>query len=165
LGVAYAPTRAWRPWGVWWRSALASVPLFLLALGGGIAAAVAGLVPEYEPPKLTTAQLAGVWRGPSGSELRLHPGGRAEVTRLATETAYEDFGAEDFVTCGGSGTWQPFSDAGGRERGGVTVRLDGDCGEDTHWSVGGTEEAPELFVLFGDPDAGRLWILKRAAAA
>lgn len=49
-------------------------------------------------------------------------------------------------------------------RDGVLLRLDGDCGEDTHWSVSGTEDAPELFVLFGDPDAGELWILERAAA-
>ncbi|MFJ3304619.1 hypothetical protein ACIPSA_16125 [Streptomyces sp. NPDC086549] len=164
LGVGYVRTRAWRPWGVWWRSALASVPLFVLALGGGIAATAAGLVPEYEPPKLTAAQLAGVWRGPSGAELRLRPGGRAEATRLATEPTFEEFRTKDFVMCGGSGTWEPDSDPDNTGRDGVLLRLDGDCGEDTHWSIGGTEDAPELFVLFGDPDAGELWILKPAAA-
>ncbi|MEU1593842.1 hypothetical protein ABZ468_13550 [Streptomyces sp. NPDC005708] len=55
----------------------------------------------------------------------------------------------------------------GKEAGrdGVLVRLHGDCGDDTHRSVGGTEEEPGLFVLFGDPDAGELWILKRVAGA
>jgi hypothetical protein len=63
--------------------------------------------------------------------------------------------------CDGTGTWEP--DADSDERDGVVVRLDGDCGQETRWSVSGTAHAPELFVLFGDPDAGELRILKRAA--
>ncbi|MGW9023055.1 hypothetical protein ACWGQ5_02210 [Streptomyces sp. NPDC055722] len=50
-------------------------------------------------------------------------------------------------------------------RDGVLVRLHGDRDDDTHWSVGGAEDEPGLFVFFGDPDAGGLWILKRVAAA
>ncbi|CAM5299170.1 hypothetical protein STENM327S_05630 [Streptomyces tendae] len=42
------------------------------------------------------------------------------------------------------------------------MRLDGDCGEATHWRIGGSEQAPELFALFGDPDAGDLLILTRS---
>ncbi|MGW3149904.1 hypothetical protein ACWDG1_35610 [Streptomyces sp. NPDC001177] len=160
LGVARTRGRTWQPWGLWWRSALASVPLFVLTFGGGALATVTGLIPQYVPPKLTTAQLIGVWHGPGGSELRLGPGGRAEATRPATQPTGDDFGIKDYVRCGSSGTWEP--DRSGRD--GVLVRLDGDCGHDTRWTIGGTEDDPELFVLFGDPDAGELWILKRAAA-
>ncbi|MFD6194824.1 MULTISPECIES: hypothetical protein [unclassified Streptomyces] len=41
------------------------------------------------------------------------------------------------------------------------VRLDGDCGEETRWTISGSGQAPELFALFGDPDAGDLLILTR----
>ncbi|MGW7405325.1 hypothetical protein ACWGI9_16570 [Streptomyces sp. NPDC054833] len=160
LGVAWARGRTWRPWGLWWRSALASVPLLVLTFGGGVLASVTGLIPQYVPPKLTTAQLTGVWRGPKGSELRLGPGGRAEAIRLATQPTGDDYRFKDYVTCGSFGTWE--TDRSGRD--GVLVRLDGDCGEDTRWTIGGTEGDPELFVRFGDPDAGDLVILKRAAA-
>ncbi|MGX1513116.1 hypothetical protein RKD44_004404 [Streptomyces collinus] len=30
---------------------------------------------------------------------------------------------------------------------------------ETHWTIGGSEQDPELFALFGDPDAGDLLIL------
>ncbi|MFI5689189.1 hypothetical protein [Streptomyces sp. NPDC051636] len=163
LWVAHVRTRAWRWWGVWGRSALACVALFALTLGGGLLATEAGLVPQYEPPKLTTTELTGVWHGTDGAELRLRPGGRAEAGRLPAEPADEDWRRRDYVTCEGSGTWEPDADADNAGRDGVLVRLDGDCGEDTHWSISGSEDAPELFVLFGDPDGGELRILKRTS--
>jgi hypothetical protein len=77
--------------------------------------------------------------------------------------------AEDVEVCDGTGTWsldmegreELWSGQGAEDRDGVVVRLDGGCGEQTYWTIGGTEREPELFVLFGDPDAGDLRILKQ----
>ncbi|MFF5013702.1 hypothetical protein [Streptomyces sp. NPDC001165] len=165
LWVALVRRQAWRPAGVWWRAALGSVVLFVLAIGGGVLATETGLIQEYEPPKLTPAQLAGVWRGDSGAELRLRPDGSAEAVKLPTQPPFDDAHFRDYVRCQGSGTWEPDDDSGNTDRDGVLLKLDGDCGEDTHWSITGSENSPELFVLFGDPDGGTLWKLGRAAAS
>lgn len=162
LWVGLARRRGWRQWGVWWRAAVGSVVLFVLAFGGGVLATETGLIQEYEPPKLTRAQLAGVWHGPGGAELRLHPDGSAEAVKLPTQPPFDDDHFRDYVVCQGSGTWEPDDDSGGTERDGVLLKLDGTCGEDTFWAIGGSEGAPELFVLFGDPDGGSLRILKPA---
>ncbi|MQY38005.1 hypothetical protein SRB17_60130 [Streptomyces sp. RB17] len=165
LGVPYVRRRAWRWWGPWWRAAIGSAVLFVLALGGGIAASVTGLIPQYEPPELTPAQLVGVWRGDHGAELRLGSDGRATARRLPTEPADSDWAApdyEDFVVCAGSGTWEPDADPPDAGRPGIVLHLGTDCGLDTRWSFSGTEADPKLFVLFGDPDAGTLRTLDRA---
>ncbi|MGW2700965.1 hypothetical protein [Streptomyces sp. NPDC001340] len=165
LWVGLARRRGWRQWGVWWRAAIGSVVLFMLAFGGGVLATETGLIPQYEPPKLTTAQLAGEWRGPEGALLRLDPSGRAEAARLPAQPPGYDWLDKEFVRCDGTGTWEPDSDEGATDRDGILLRLKGDCGEDTHWSITGSENSPELFVLFGDPDGGTLWKLGRAAAS
>ncbi|WBO65612.1 hypothetical protein [Streptomyces camelliae] len=161
LALPYVRARTWSQWGLWWRSALACAGLFALALGGGLGAIAAGLIKQYEPPKLTTAQLAGVWHGPSGAVLRLYPSGRAEATRLPAEPSGDEGPPTDVVLCDGPGRWEPGPAPDGTQRDGVLLKLDRSCGEDTHWSISGTEHDPELFVLFGDPDAGTLWTLKR----
>ncbi|MFG2553350.1 hypothetical protein ACGFWF_25830 [Streptomyces sp. NPDC048581] len=165
LGLAYLRRRTritGRPrgfWGVWLPSLFASVTLFLLVFVGGVLGTVTGLVKDYEPPRLTADELTGVWRGEDGAALRLRPGGRAELAELPTESESGDWLAEPpFAVCEGAGTW--FLSREGR-RDGVVVRLDGGCGRQTRWTIGGTELDPELFVLFGDPDAGDLRILKR----
>lgn len=159
LGVGWVRHRALRPWGVWWRAAAGSFGLAVLTLVGGVLASEAGLFPQYEPPRLTAAQLTGVWGDGSGAELRLRADGSAEAVGLPTEPApFTDHFSGDYVVCAGPGTWTPRR----TWRDGVLLKLDGDCGEDTQWSVGGSEDAPQLFVLFGDPDAGTLRILERA---
>ncbi|WP_328872109.1 hypothetical protein OHT76_19425 [Streptomyces sp. NBC_00287] len=162
LAMAYVRRRPrWGFWGVWFRSGLASVVLFVLVGVGGALAGSAGLIKGYEPPVLSAGQLTGVWRGDDGAVLRLHPDGRAEFTELPTETDMDDWAAgQAFALCDGTGTWSLKREDGNWDRGGVAVRLDGGCGQDTYWVIGGTEQDPELFVLFGDPDAGDLRILK-----
>ncbi|MGW0999365.1 hypothetical protein ACWD5V_40090 [Streptomyces sp. NPDC002523] len=167
LWVGLARRLAWRPARMWWCVLPASLVLLPLAFGGGALATVTGLVREYEPPKLTPAQLAGVWRGDSGAELRLRPDGGARAVKLPGEPPFDDDTHDhghfqDYVVCAGSGTWRPDADTGDTDRDGVLLTLDGDCGEDTRWTIGGSADDPELFVLFGDPDAGSLRILKRA---
>ncbi|MDF3145586.1 hypothetical protein [Streptomyces sp. T21Q-yed] len=164
LGLAYgrgrarATGRVWGAWGVWLRSALLSAALFMLVIVVAVPATVTGLIEEYEPPKLSAERLAGVWRGEDGAVLRLHTGGRAEVSKLPAQAESGDWYPDPIDVCDGTGNWSPGEHSG---RDGVLVRLDGGCGRDTYWTIGGTEQEPELFVLFGDPDAGDLRILKR----
>ncbi|GGX62920.1 hypothetical protein [Streptomyces minutiscleroticus] len=178
LGAARARVRARRSdrvpgvWGVWWWTALGSGGLCVAILLGTAAAYGTGLLEEYEPPEPSTEQLTGDWRGEEGAVLRLRPGGRAELTRVPAEPEADDDPTDawtrDFTVCEGAGTWlldtegrhDPYLDEGPEERDGVVVRVAG-CGEETYWTVGGTEAEPELFVLFGDPDAGDLRILRR----
>ncbi|MFE2045643.1 hypothetical protein ACFXAZ_32945 [Streptomyces sp. NPDC059477] len=180
LAVAYARRRARvgrrppRLLGGWGGAALAAPLLLLAAFPAGLLATSTGLIEEYEPPVLSVADLTGEWHGDDGAVLRLDSSGRAELTALPAEpdpaidadSHMSDTGLE-FVRCAGGGTWlldrEGRHDAyGGTEAGvrdGVVVRLDGSCGQDTYWTIGGTEREPELFVRFGDPDAGELWIL------
>lgn len=151
--------RAWGTWGIWFRSALASAALFVLALTGALAATAAGLIEEYEPPEPTAGQLAGVWRGEDGAVLRLLPGGRAVATGLPARGPYDASSTRDFVVCAGAGTWHLVREGDDARRDEVRVRFGGSCGQETAWTIGGTADAPELFVLFGDPDAGDLRIL------
>lgn len=166
LGHAYARARArakgraWGIWGVWLRSALLSAVLFMLAIVLAVPATVMGLIQEYEPPKLSAGQLAGVWRGEDAGVLRLHLGGRAQVSKLPGDSASGDWDADPLDECEGSGSWAPGRKDG---RDAVVVRLDGECGRETYWTIGGTERDPELFVLLGDPDAADVRVLKRAS--
>ncbi|MFG2940242.1 hypothetical protein [Streptomyces sp. NPDC048282] len=162
LGVGYVRRRSWRPAAVWRWAVPGSIALFLLALGGGTVATEAGLIRHYAPPKLTAAQLTGVWRGDDGAELRLRADGGAEAVDLPAQPPFDDDEFRDYVVCEGPGTWLPDAGSSGTGRDGVLLSLDGDCGESTHWSIGGSETSPELFVLFGDPDGGSLRILERA---
>jgi hypothetical protein len=143
-----------RPWGgcgVWLGSAGASLVLFVVC-----AVSAASLADDYYPPTLSDGRLAADWHGDQGAVLRLAPGGRAELTRVPAQPDFET--DADYTRCSGTGTWTR-DRYGDRES--VLVRLDGDCGEETHWTISGTEHDPELFALFGDPDAGDLRILTR----
>ncbi|SHI18785.1 hypothetical protein [Streptomyces sp. 3214.6] len=167
-GRTWSAGRPWSTWGVWWRAGVSSVALFVLAFAGAALADATGLIEEYEPPELSAAKVAGVWRGDDGAELRLLPGGRAESARMPAEG---EFGSdEDMVVCDGAGTWAYATEGPYEARGRVVVRLsagsgtDSGCGDETTWRVSGTDRAPELFVIFGDPDGGELRILKRDAA-
>ncbi|MEU4652609.1 hypothetical protein AB0G32_01435 [Streptomyces sp. NPDC023723] len=162
----------WGCWGTWFAAGGAGVVLAGAAVGGLALAARAGLVEEYEPPVLTAAQLTGGWRGAGGAVLRLEPGGRAVLTRVPAESGSGDDWADgSFPRCDGTGTWRldrdgPDDDLGSGPgtRDAVVVRAQG-CGRDTYWTIGGTARAPELFVLFGDPDAGDLRVLTRTETA
>jgi hypothetical protein len=156
LVLARLRGRPWGSWGVWLRSAGASCVLFVV--GGVSAASLAG---HYQPPELSDGQLVGDWRGADGGVLRLAPDGQAELIRVPAHNDVDEDG--DFSLCDGTGTWtrDGGSDFRDTDRDGVLVRLDGECGQETYWTIGGTEAKPELFVLFGDPDAGELRIMTR----
>ncbi|MFF8096234.1 hypothetical protein [Streptomyces sp. NPDC016675] len=156
LVLARLRGRPWGSGGVWLRSAGASFVLFVVC---GVS--VAPLAGHYEPPELSDGQLVGDWRDADGGVLWLAPDGQAELTRVPAHNDVDEDG--DFSLCDGTGTWtrQGGSDFRDTDRDGVLVRLDGECGQETYWTISGTELKPELFVLFGDPDAGELRIVTR----
>ncbi|MEU1195418.1 hypothetical protein ABZ446_04270 [Streptomyces sp. NPDC005813] len=175
LGVGYvrrrarATGRASRVRRIWSRSALAALAACALVATAGAVGLSTGLIEEYEPPALTTAQLVGVWHGDGGAVLRLRSDGRADLTELPAEPEFDDVAQRDFTRCDGTGSWfldtegryDPYAGGDGPEvRDGVVVRVK-DCGHDTYWTIGGSESGPELFVLFGDPDSGDLRVLTR----
>ncbi|MER7565873.1 hypothetical protein ABTZ93_23315 [Streptomyces sp. NPDC097941] len=171
LGFMWLRRRPRSLWGTLLPALFASVGLFFLTLLGGVLATVTGIVDEYEPPALSTGQVTGVWRGEDGAVLRLGTGGRAQLTYLPAEFepgAGDPYAARPYTVCDGTGTWlldgkgghDPYTTGSGG-RPGVVVRLDGGCGHETYWRIGGSEAAPELFVPFGDPDAPVVRILTR----
>ncbi|MFE2533980.1 hypothetical protein [Streptomyces sp. NPDC059371] len=154
---------------VWFRSALVALGACVLVVAAATVGLATGLIQEYEPPKLGADRLTGVWRGDHGAVLRLRAGGGAELSSVPAQPEFGDVTTKEFTRCDGAGTWfldtagryDPYADGPDSERrDGVVVRV-GDCGHDTYWTIGGTENHPELFVLFGDPDAGDLRILRR----
>ncbi|MEU1185571.1 hypothetical protein ABZ464_49775 [Streptomyces sp. NPDC005820] len=163
LAMAYARGRAWGGWGVWLGAGTGSVLLSVFAVLAGLLAGVTGLIEEYEPPRLSAGEVTGVWHGANGAELRLLGGGRAELAAMPTEG---EFG-EETVVCEGTGSWAFERDTSSKWDS-VVVRLEegggtgSTCGDETSWTIGGTDHAPELFRFIGDPDAGELRILEPA---
>jgi hypothetical protein len=163
LGVRYVRRwqrtmgRAPRGWTVWllW-PVLASFSLLTLVVGGGVIATVSGVIEEYEPPKLSAAQLTGVWHGEDGAVLRLHRDGRADLTRVPFAGGGKD--GSDTTSCGGTGHWTfGHDDVYGRD----AVHLGVDRCGDAAWVISGTEDDPELFVSVDDAESGDVRVLKR----
>ncbi|MEV5608009.1 hypothetical protein [Streptomyces sp. NPDC052225] len=147
---------------LWLTSVLGGFAAVILTLVCGIAVSVAGLTPRYEPPHLTTAELAGVWRGEDGAELRLTSGGRARAVRLPYDYEWDAdsaSGESSLKRCEGGGTWR-WTDSDDFVAGDPGIDLDA-CDTTLTWTIGGTAERPELYYLFGDPDSGELRILRR----
>lgn len=175
LGVALmrrrerATGRPPEPGRVWLRSALAALGACVLVVTAGTVGLATGLIHEYRPPKLGADRLTGVWRGDHGAVLRLSADGGAVLSAVPAQPEFGDVTTKEFTRCDGPGKWfldtagryDPYADGpASQRRDGVVVRV-GDCGHDTYWTIGGTEAHPELFVLFGDPDAGDLRVLRQ----
>ncbi|MEV0118728.1 hypothetical protein AB0H77_36690 [Streptomyces sp. NPDC050844] len=149
-GLARAPRRR-----IWFRSGLASVGLCVALVGASFVATVTGVIREYEPPQLGVEQVAGVWRHEDGGKavLRLRADGRVDLA----PSPYEDSTTGDTVDCETTGTWTIDVDVDAR-RPVVAIETDGCDGRET-WTIGGTEDDPELFVVLGDVDAPEVEIL------
>lgn len=125
------------------------------------AAFVAGLLaPAYQPPVLERADYVGVW---TGGDVRLELDARGAATAVGLPV---DGGLGEVGRCSGSGTWRDRGEGrqgAGRQGAGLSLSV-AECEEASlHWRVAGTEEAPQLFVLIGDPDGGDLRILRKSA--
>lgn len=136
------------------------VRLWTLAVTGIAvpAAFVAGfLAPPYQPPVLERADYVGVWTG-SGVSLELDEQGAATATGLPVD---DGFGEAD--RCSGRGTWRHVEGTADGAGPGVALSVE-DCEKASrYWKTAGTAEAPQLFVLIGDPDGGDVRVLRKRA--
>ncbi|MEU4795306.1 hypothetical protein [Streptomyces sp. NPDC023327] len=147
---------------VWILSGLASLGLCAAVFGAAVLATLTGVLKEYEPPRLSAAQLAGTWRGEDDESvvLRLRGDGRAVLDGTPFEREPGDaYDGSGLSRCHATGTWT-LGDALYERRPAVAVETDA-CGGDQRWTVGGTEERPELFVALGDPDSPDIEVLVR----
>lgn len=157
--VSEGPVRLRR---IWFRSGFASVGLCVALVAVAVLATVTGVLKEYEPPRLGAEQVAGVWRGEDGDRavLRLGADGRAELTGLPYEGSSPTSDADGGLSrCDAAGTWTfGVDEVEGRPV--ITLETDG-CGGVHDWTIGGTEDDPELFVAFGDLDSPDVRILEK----
>ncbi len=159
LGVAGRALRTGRaPASVVARTGLATGALAFAAAVTTVLAAGQGPVGGYEPPELGRAAYVGEWRGAAGGTVRLREDGAARLDGVPMDT----FGGGT-ASCTATGTWaeRPAGTArAGRAGVDLTVR---DCdGWGATWEVAGSAERPELFQLYGDPDGGEMWLLRKA---
>ncbi|GGP81541.1 hypothetical protein [Streptomyces sindenensis] len=145
-------------WGV------AAIVLTAVLGGTGLAT---GVLKEYRPPALTSADLVGRWSDGQGGTVTLTADGRAAAVDLDDDLG--GWGPEDDATdpdgpkgadtrCTGQGTWtyEPGASTWSQE---VDITVDS-CGFDA-WNVGGTASRPTLYQYIGDPDSGDLYALTR----
>lgn len=162
-----------------WRSPRERIfgPVTLWGLGTviltGVLGSVAlstGLLQEYRPPTVTSAEVVGRWSDGRGGTLTF--GADGQVTAVGIEDDLHDRRFEDSAdeegreggadsSCTGQGTWT--YDAGASswaQEVGVTV----DTCASAEWSVGGTESRPTLYQYIGDPDSWDLYKLTKVSA-
>ncbi|MEU1330096.1 hypothetical protein [Streptomyces sp. NPDC005865] len=152
LNVAYCrrrEERLGRPLRkVWILSGLVSLALCATVFGAAVVATETGLLKEYEPPRLAPEQVAGAWRDEDGKvRFRLHENGRADVPSCGDATGTWA------LTLGADSPARPVLDV---DAGPLAADADAEgCESPRTWTVGGTEDDPELFVNLGsmdDPD-------------
>ncbi|MEU9776581.1 hypothetical protein [Streptomyces sp. NPDC047968] len=137
----------------------------VLWLLGGLAVAAlvvgagrqTGHLSGYRPPEIGRAAVVGTWTEESGTtELRLRGDGTASVIDAPAGEA-----GPEAVHCSGPATWS-YADGGRDGRAAVELAVpacEGRAWE--RWLFAGTEEAPELFAVVGDPESGELYVLRR----
>ncbi|MEU9029968.1 hypothetical protein AB0D46_21110 [Streptomyces sp. NPDC048383] len=155
----YARARDVRPWGMI-RRAAGVTGAGLLLLGGGHAAGLAGLLPEYRPPRLAASEYAGTWTGDGGARLVLHRDGTMSAEALPVVA--RDGGID---RCTGDGTWSFDPEAVPANRDGVWLDIRSCTGSVPAWRISGTTERPELFTWLYGPDADVLKVLRSDADA
>jgi len=129
------------------------------AFVGGLLAYGTGLLQEYEPPRLTDAQLVGTWTDGHGGTLTLRADGTAVAHDLGARETDETYAGDAPERCDGSGTWTQGPSPSGTTQFELSVS---GCLEGPGWQYGGTEERPTLFYWIGDPDSLNQYALHRA---
>lgn len=145
-------------------------------LGG--AALSTGLLKEYHPPAVTSADLVGSWSDGRGGTLTLTADGRLTASGIDQdfdgfpddEVGFEDDAGsadaegagegavEGDASCTGQGAWRysPGTNAWDQE-----VDISVDTCSFAAWNVGGTESRPALYQYVGDPDGGDTYRLTK----
>ncbi len=133
----------------------------LTAVLGGVGLGT-GVLKEYRPPAVTSADLVGRWSDGHGATLTFTADGRVTADGIDDDLGgwgHED-GDNDGDICTGQGTWT-YEPGGDRWSQVVDVRVDS-CTYGT-WNVGGTESRPDLYQYIGDPDSWDLYELTRTS--
>ncbi|MFI9203563.1 hypothetical protein [Streptomyces sp. NPDC053048] len=125
------------------------------ALGAG--AYGTGLVSVYEPPRLTTSDLAGTWTDGRGGTVRLGPDGNATAQGL-DNFVWDGTGKDKPTDCDGSGSWKPITESG--RVSGVSLRISA-CELRRDWSVIGTQKEPRIYHDVGKPGSGKRYVLTK----
>lgn len=124
-----------------------------------------GLLQQYHPPALTSADVVGRWSDGDGGTVTFTADGRVAAVNLdddldrfdgAGGAETEDGGGD---RCTGRGTWA-YEPGGGRWSQTVDVMV-ASC-TFGQWNVGGTESRPTLYQYIGDPDSWDLYELTKA---
>lgn len=131
----------------------------LTAVLGGVGLAT-GVLKEYRPPALASADLVGRWSDGQGGTVTFTADGRVTADAIDDDLGgwgHGD-GEDDGAICTGQGTWtyEPGVGAWSQE---VDITVDS-CTYGT-WYVGGTEGRPTLYQYIGDPDSWDLYELRR----
>ncbi|WP_097875113.1 hypothetical protein [Streptomyces sp. ms184] len=133
----------------------------LTAVLGGVGLGT-GVLKEYRPPALTSADLVGRWSDGHGGTLTFAADGRVTADAIDDDLGgwgHGD-GEDDGDICTGQGTWtyEP-----GRDRRSQVVDVWVDSCTYGTWNVGGTEGRPALHQFIGDPDSWDLYELTRTS--
>ncbi|WP_058046761.1 hypothetical protein [Streptomyces roseifaciens] len=129
-----------------------------LAVGAvGAAAYGTGAVEVYQPPRLDSVQLAGVWTDGRDGTVKLAADGTAVADGL-DNYVWDGTGKDRPKDCDGSGTWKPVKGNGKVQ--GLALRI-GSCELRRNWSVSGTGKEPRLFHEIGKPGSGKRYVLTK----
>ncbi|MFE6771914.1 hypothetical protein ACFVFD_23365 [Streptomyces fimicarius] len=151
-------------WGV--------VAVVLTGVLGGVGLST-GLLREYRPPAITSADIVGTWSDGRGGTLTFTADGRVTAVDVDEETldVWGEYGATDqepsgpqdgHKSCTGQGSWT-FEPGADRWSQGVDVSFEA-CSYAT-WNIGGTESRPTLYQYIGDPDSWDLYKLTRSTGS
>ncbi|MGW3212159.1 hypothetical protein ACWDBC_07880 [Streptomyces parvus] len=153
--------RIFKPVTLWGVAAV-----MLTAVLGGVGLAT-GVLKEYRPPALTSADIVGRWSDGQGGTVTFTADGHATAVEIdddlggwdPEDDATDPDGPEGADTrCSGQGTWT-YEPGGGTWSQKVDLTIDS-CGFDV-WNVGGTASRPTLYQYIGDPDSWDLYVLRR----
>ncbi|MFD5199795.1 hypothetical protein ACFWM7_06455 [Streptomyces sp. NPDC058375] len=135
--------------------------IVLTAVLGGVGLGT-GLLQEYRPPAVTSADIVGRWSDGRGGTLTFGADGRVTADAIDDDLGGwgPGDGEDDGDICTGQGTWT-YEPGEGRWSQVVAVRVDS-CTYGT-WNVGGTESRLALYQFIGDPDSWDLYELRRTS--
>ncbi|MCB5181616.1 hypothetical protein [Streptomyces antimicrobicus] len=117
-----------------------------------------GVLPAYEPPRISAEVVAGGWVDHTGGTLTFTEDGRVTAFGVALHAPGARAG-DPAPQCSGSGTWTYVPARYVRDQR-VEVRVPG-CPWPA-WRVGGTDEVPRLYQDVGGPDSGERYELRKS---